>query len=273
MQGRGVTNYSTNPSHSFTTQTTEFDDALLKRKIITFEQAMMAKGASFEEAKLLSEAKRDEDRAVSQKSVCRVENKTFDLDENDQAELEEYRSKRLTQLQHGNVIPISRTEWNHEVNDASHSQWVVIVLTSASSAPNLIPHHRDLCIKVEQDIIPHLAGKFSEVKWISIPSKSAIENWPDDNLPTLFCYRKGKMQCQLVGLGDFGNVNADSLEFKLGRMGVVESDLEMNPEAPNYNQNSRNEQTNSYGRSKFKGGMSTFATARDEECSDYDDVD
>jgi hypothetical protein len=27
------------------------------------------------------------------------------------------------------------------------------------------------------------------------------------------------------------------------------------------------------GRSKFKGGMSTLATARDEECSDYDDVD
>jgi hypothetical protein len=25
------------------------------------------------------------------------------------------------------------------------------------------------------------------------------------------------------------------------------------------------------GRSKFKGGMSTLATARDEECSDYDD--
>ena len=80
MQGRGITNYSTNPSHSFTTQTTEFDDALLKRKIITFEQAMMAKGASFEEAKLLSEAKKDEDRAVSQESVRRVENKTFDLE-------------------------------------------------------------------------------------------------------------------------------------------------------------------------------------------------
>jgi len=283
MQGRGITNYSTNPSHSFTTQTTEFDDALLKRNIITFEQAMMAKGATFEEAKLLSEAKKEKDEAISQKSVCRVENKTFDLDENDQAELEEYRSKRLTQLQHGNVIPISRTEWNHEVNEASYSQWVVIILTSTSSAPNLIPHHRDLCVKVEQEIIPHLAGKFSEVKWISIPSKSAIENWPDDNLPTLFCYRQGKMQCQLVGLGDFGNLNADSLEFKLGNMGVVESDLEMNPEAMNnYNeQNSRgrngngngNEQTNSYGRSKFKGGMSTFATASDEGCSDYDDVD
>jgi hypothetical protein len=39
MQGRGVTNYATSkPSHEYTTATTEFDDALLKRGIISFEQ-------------------------------------------------------------------------------------------------------------------------------------------------------------------------------------------------------------------------------------------
>lgn len=39
MQGRGVTNYSTSkPTHELTTATTEFDDALLERGIINFEQ-------------------------------------------------------------------------------------------------------------------------------------------------------------------------------------------------------------------------------------------
>lgn len=39
MQGRGVTNYSTSkPTHEYTTNTTEFDDALLQRGIINFEQ-------------------------------------------------------------------------------------------------------------------------------------------------------------------------------------------------------------------------------------------
>ena len=291
-----MTNYSTNPSHAFTTKTTEFDDALLKRNIITFEQAMMAKGACPEEATRLAQLKYDTDRAATTNATTASQDNNdagqsqterigtgvdTDSDQNDEAELKEYRSKRLMQLQHGNVIPISRTEWNAEVNEASHSQWVVIVLTSTSSAPNLNPYHRDFCIKVEQDIIPHLAGKFSEIKWVTIPSKSAIENWKDDNLPTLFCYRGGKMQGQLVGLGDFGKVSVDSLEFKLGKMGVLESDLEFNPEAGDDLHNGRNghehghghEQPNSYGRSKFKGGMATFATTNDEDSSDYDDVD
>jgi hypothetical protein len=288
MQGRGITNYSTNPSHAFTLQTTEFDDALLKRNIITFEQAMMAKGASPEEATRLAQLKYAHDTDGNHDNNAGQQSSTgsgtgtgrkiigagADSDEHDEAELREYRSKRLMQLRHGNVIPISRTEWNTEVNEASHAQWVVIVLTSTSSAPNRIPYHRDLCIKVEQDIIPHLAGKFSEIKWVSIPSKNAIENWKDDNLPTLFCYRGGKMHCQLVGLGDFGNVSADSLEFKLGRMGVLESDIDVDPETVDDPCNSRTmEQPSSYGRSKFKGGMATYATTNGEDSSDYDDVD
>jgi hypothetical protein len=47
MEGRGVTNYSTGkPSYGFSSATTEFDDALTSRGIVTFEQAMIAKGAT-----------------------------------------------------------------------------------------------------------------------------------------------------------------------------------------------------------------------------------
>jgi hypothetical protein len=285
MQGRGVANYSTEkPNHSFSTKTTEFDDALLKRNIITFEQAMMAKGASPAEAARLALLKNEQDRALIEGKIDygKDSQRTSkeDADDSDQDSTEglraEYRSKRLVQLKYGHVIPISRTEWNREVNDSSHDQWVVIMLTSTSSAPNVNPYHREICQKIEQDIIPYLAGKFSEVKWVSIPSKGAIENWPDENLPTLFCYHKGKLQYQLVGVDDFGiEVTCDHVEYKLGKLGVIESDIEINPEELNRQGRSNQDSTtnNSYGRSKFLGGMATLATTNDEDLSDYDDVD
>eukprot|EP00557_Chaetoceros_sp_GSL56_P009087 CAMPEP_0176491992 /NCGR_PEP_ID=MMETSP0200_2-20121128/8733_1 /TAXON_ID=947934 /ORGANISM="Chaetoceros sp., Strain GSL56" /LENGTH=297 /DNA_ID=CAMNT_0017889469 /DNA_START=97 /DNA_END=990 /DNA_ORIENTATION=- len=297
MQGRGVSNYSTEkPSHSFSTNTTQFDDELLARKIITFEQAMMAKGASSAEARRLALLKIEQDNKSQQEKIqynlqdeTAKANKDFGEDgeddenitnENDEAEISQYRTKRLVQLQCGNVIPISRTEWTREVNESSHSQWVVILLTCTSSAPNLNPYHREICQKVEQDIIPYLAGKFNEVKWVSIPSKGAIENWPDDNLPTLFCYRRGKLQCQLVGLDDFGeNITPDSIEYIQYYQEWVESDIE----EIDLQQDKRNgpvrfgKYTSSkvvgYGRSQFQGGMATFATRNDADLCDYDDVD
>ncbi len=310
MEGRGVTNYSTDPNHGFTTKTSQFDDELLKRNIVTFEQAMMAKGASLEEAQRLKQLKQDQDDAVANphppggEYTAKTQKHKHQSDEensnHEDAELEEYRTKRRIQLQHGNnVIPISRTEWNRQVNEASLKQWVVILLTSTSSAPNLHPYHLEICHKVEQIIIPHLASKFDEVKWVSIPSKNAIENWPDDNLPTLFCYKRGTLQCQLVGLEEFGvgivsgrtnEVTEDGVEYRLGRMGVLETDIDVDPNIAAARK-TRNQGTSrsskgrnmshggneragasDYGRSRFEGGMATFAT-NDEDLSDYDDVD
>ena len=280
MEGRGVTNYSSNPSHGYTTNTTEFDDELMKRKIITFEQAMLAKGCSAEEAKRLVQLKQQQEASKNQTSISQplTDTKKNSTQEKESEAIDEFRSRRLLQLQHGNVIPISRPEWNKEVNDASHSQWVVILLTCNASAPNMNPYHHEICLKIEQDIVPCLASKYSEVKWVRIPSKSAIENWPDDNLPTIFCYRYGQLKKQLVGLQEFGAINVDSLDYKLGKLGVVESDVEIDPdclEKQNNVQNRRNMETSTYGRSKFQGGMATFATSNDndDDLSDYDDVD
>lgn len=266
MNGRGVTSYDIHkPSHGFTTETSEFDDALLKRNSITFEQAMMRKGASLQEANELAQRKKAQDESH--------ENSTDDTSEpistskHRDYELQEYRTRRINQLQYGNVIPISRTEWNEEVNESSHSKWVVIVLTSDSCAPNVIPEHLELCRTLEQSIIPRLAEKFSEVKWVRIPSKSAIENWPDDNLPTLFCYRHGKLMQQLVGLGDFEQIDEDYVEYKLGQLGVLETDLDV---PPTINKTRNIDGENVLFGSKFQGGMSTFSTKYDD---DYDDVD
>jgi hypothetical protein len=55
MQGKGVTNFAVDrPSYDYTTATTEFDDELIKRGIVTMEQVMVAKGATPEQATTLA---------------------------------------------------------------------------------------------------------------------------------------------------------------------------------------------------------------------------
>jgi hypothetical protein len=87
-----------------------------------------------------------------------------------------------------------------------------------------------LCDVVEE-YIRELAMKFEEVKFVFIPSTSAIENWPVENLPTLFCYQYGKMQHQLIGVDALGGpgLNCPRLEWRLARLGIVETDLEADP--------------------------------------------
>eukprot|EP00980_Cylindrotheca_fusiformis_P016497 scaffold4914_cov108-Cylindrotheca_fusiformis.AAC.9 len=66
MQGRGITNYdSSKPSHELTTSTTQFDDELMKRGIVTMEQVMLAKGATPEEAQRLVEQAKKKKEAES----------------------------------------------------------------------------------------------------------------------------------------------------------------------------------------------------------------
>ena len=128
MQGRGVTNFAADkPSHGFTTSTTEFDDALIKRGIVTTEQAMMAKGASAEDAVRLAEEKRrgvdsivkanrkggdrgglmsretdrgddDNDSSDDDNDDDSFEDDFDDDDDDDDAFLQRYRRQRLEQM-------------------------------------------------------------------------------------------------------------------------------------------------------------------------------
>lgn len=239
MDGRGVTNYSTDkPSYGFSTATTEFDDILLSRKIVTFEEAMIAKGASPQEARKLSEKKFNnslDKKQFDQQSTERNHEETSDVDDDDDF-INRYRQQRMKELKkdkntikYGDVIHISRPDWNREVNDASRSgTWVIVNLTRHTSSLSAL--HDELCDLVEETI-RELAVKFEKVKFVFISSTSAIENWPAENLPTLFCYRFGKMQHQLIGINALGGpgLNCSRLEWRLARLGIVETDLEEDP--------------------------------------------
>ena len=285
MEGRGVTNYNTDkPSYGFSTETTEFDEALLSRGIITFEQAMLAKGASPSEAIRLTRlheqeqkgSSGDRDRFEKQNLVERDGNDSSDNQSNeddDEEFMEKYRQMRLNELRSGkskpgqkkfgDVIHIKRSDWTREVNDASKDGlWVVVNLTRSSSC--LSQRHDELCDQV-QDIMIELADRFEEVKFVSIPSNSAIENWPAKNLPTLFCYRYGKLQHQFIGIEAFGGLelNCDRVEWRLAMLGVLETDLQEDPAST----------PKSHSKKIHSAGAVTSLLATTDVDSDYNDVD
>jgi hypothetical protein len=245
----------------------------------------MAKGATYEEATRLHELKqKDQMREQQQNNIhqSRIQN------HNDEDEfLKRYREKRLQELKKekfGSVIPIARDEWNHEVNESSEDgTWVVIYLSAQKSSPNLHPMHKDLCNLVGDEMLPILAQKNPATKFVSIPSSSAIENWPEANLPTIFCYRYGKLQSQIVGLKEFGVfgsrdvIRFEYVERALGKLGVIplqdddnyldEKDLDGDHSLP---MNGKE-----YGKSHFGGMMAKMDTGDciDDDESDYDDID
>ena len=67
-----------------------------------------------------------------------------------------------------------------------------------------------------------LCVKFPAVKFINIRSQQAVENWPEKNLPTLFCYNKGDLQVQLLTLNSVGgdSCREENLEWWMAGMSL-----------------------------------------------------
>ncbi len=121
----------------------------------------------------------------------------------------------------GEVLEISKPDWVAEVTEGSNNAPVVVHLFEKSILN---------CSILSQALIG-VAKKFPSVKFLSIRSKSAIENYPDSNLPTLFVYKNGELTAQLIGLKEIGDkrTTALDLEWWLAKKGIVESELEENP--------------------------------------------
>lgn len=94
----------------------------------------------------------------------------------------------------GSVIEISKDDWIKEVTEASNTCWVVSLLYSNSV---------DDC-GIMENVLISLSKKFMKVKFVKIRSTSAIENWPDMNLPTIFVYHNGELAHQLLTLRSLG---------------------------------------------------------------------
>jgi hypothetical protein len=253
MEGQGVVNYGLNkPTFGFSAETTEFDDELIRRGIVSFEETMMRKGASADEAMRLKEVK--EGSGNNQESGKYLKETDDDDDDDENEFLEQHRRKRLQELKSeqsrprfGEVFLISRPEWARHVNQDSEQSWVVVNLTSNDM-------ERTGCV---ESAITALALRHVYIKFVHIPSKSAIANWPDDHLPTLFLYRFGKMQHQLLELPR--DISADELEWRLHKLGLLTAEEVVEQQEP----------SNETGYGAVSGARSSILASLE----DYDEVD
>lgn len=146
-------------------------------------------------------------------------------DEEDERILQEYRRKRLLEMQQnalkskfGEVMEISGEDYIREVNQAGDGVWVVLHLYQQG-----VPQ----CTLINQ-LLTRLAPKFPQTKFLKSISTMCIKNFPDKNLPAIFVYYEGNMKRQLVGPQAFGGMNltVEGLELILSEIGAVKTDLE-----------------------------------------------
>ena len=207
MEGRGVTNYSVDkPSYAFSGATTEFDDALIQHGVVTKEQALAAKGMSAEDARRLAANPATLPDSIDAAAAGDgEENDSLPDDDEDEDDefFTQYRAQRLAELEqesnqkssaqehrYGEPVWIDRTEWTRHVNDDSHHVWVVVCLTSSDT---------ERTGRV-QEAVQALAALHTRTKFVLIAADSAIARWPVENLPSLFLYRHGTMQHEMVRL-------------------------------------------------------------------------
>ena len=234
-------------STPFSTQLTDFDDALIKRGICSREQCLLAKGMSedqvldtlvAEEVELQTRAAEDTLRAslldrelnperVREAIAANASTKELDeLEEDDEfaddAFLAKYRQQRISELQeknrqkvHGEVLEISRDQWTREINAASSLSWVFV---------HLYEDYVKDCVVLNR-VLAEIARKHADVKFVKIRAKTAVPDWPDGNLPAAYLYKDGEMRKQLVGSREMATgpppFTALSVERKLVELGVL----------------------------------------------------
>ena len=235
-----TTNYDVQqPSYEYTDRTTQYDDALLQRDIVTMEQVLLAKGmstGSAEQLLLQQQQQKDEEEMIENKTIdvtsCLLATNNSSDIYNDDSDVEyddwndefmqTYTERRLKELcgssenekqgkrKFGEVIVIDRTEWQHHVNDDSHDVWVVVGLLSTYDSNRTGLMKTAIC---------ELACLHVETKFVLISSHQAIANWPEENLPSIFIYHNGKLQHEWIRLPV--HITTEQLEDRLHEVSVI----------------------------------------------------
>lgn len=218
-----------------TAQLTEWDDVLIKKRICTREQCLIAKGLSVDQVAdiLIQEAddaaaqyRAQQDQLFAQ-APHPAEGATLDEfddleDElDDDSALAKYRDRRIAEMkrhasrpQFGTLLDITRQDWMREVNDASTSAWIVV---------HLFQDYLESCVEID-DALRELAPRRMHVKFARIRATSAAEKWPDEHLPALLLYRNGKLDQQIIGTTELppGHISSQRLDALLIERGVFE---------------------------------------------------
>lgn len=164
----------------------------------------------------------------------RLEDKDLDElnaleDEEDEEFLEKYRKQRIAELSrlqktsiYNQVYPIQKTDYAHEVTEASSKTFVLVNLTS--------PLGSNVESRVLNDLWRELAAKFGDIKFCQIRADMCIEGYPEKNTPTILIYKDGEIKKQFVTLRELNGVRTklEDLEKVLVDIGAVkENDVRL----------------------------------------------
>ncbi len=180
------------------TEDTEWNDILRAQGIIPEREPSPSEQ--------IEEALQD---AIAKQHENRLENK--DLDELDALEDEEdedflnfYKQKRMKELnglaakaKYGSVYPVSKPEYQKEITECSNECFVFVHLTvSANTQCRLL-----------SSLLHDLAQKYKEIKFVEIQGSRAIENYPDQNCPTILIYHNTNVVKQFITLTLLGGMS------------------------------------------------------------------
>ena len=189
-------------------------------------------------------------------------------DDEDEAFLEQYRQKRMQELNnltkkaiHGTVYPISKPEYSREVTEASHKGPVFVNLT-ASMGTNVES-------RVLSELWRQAAKEYGDIKFCEIRADKAIENYPDRNCPTILVYKNGDIVKQVVTLMTLGGVRVGMLQIDdlLVEVGAVdEKDMRVVKRKRDA-EDAKEEAAMGKG---IKSGNLRHATATDDDDDDWD---
>ena len=142
-------------------------------------------------------------------------------DELDEEFLEQYKQKRLEEIQKtaekphfGSVYEISREEYLAHVTNAPKESYVVL---------HLYQDYIEKC-KLMNELMSRMAPKYPLIKFIKIISTRCIENFPDSKLPCLIMYREGKMTSNITNVDIEMKMNIAGFETFLAKLKVIERD-------------------------------------------------
>lgn len=162
-------------------------------------------------------------------------------DDEDEDFLQQYKLKRMAEIaqlrakkKFGDVYNISKPEYNTEITLASKGQTTAtesdIVEKENPNAVYVFAHlssQGKLQSRILSHIFQQMAPKYPEIKFVEIPGNRAIENYPEDNCPTLLVYHNGDVLKNMITLLELGGNNTTMKEFEalMTRVGALkESD-------------------------------------------------
>lgn len=219
-------------SYEYSADTTEWDDILVKKGIKTMESILEDKGLDFTEHMDKYKDKSEKVVLTTEEILSGADLEDLDVIEDvldDERALQDYREARLKELRekrardrYGLVKDIDKADWTREVNDASQNTWVIVHMFQDSMVE----------CQLMDEALKDLAARFKYIKFVRIKSTSAVEKWPDRNLPTLFMYNEGEAKDQIMTLNSLGgkSMKPENLEWALvERKVITDSELEYDP--------------------------------------------